>query len=95
MQNVRQNFLEECQRRPEVSPASYSLCTHCPSISNPQFSPITLSPIQTLLFETRCTVYNQGLGPIGDLGLSGTWVYRGFCYREKGNRGLGPVGELK
>src|SRR6218665_285220 len=31
---------------------------------------------------------------IGDLGLSATWVYRGFCYRGKGNRGLGPVGEL-
>src|SRR6218665_4003232 len=102
----------------------YSLCTHCPFISNPQFSSITLSPIQTSRFETRCTVYNRGLGSIGDLGLSGvllsgkrylgtwacrgvgirctigeldlsgTWVYRGFCYRGKDNRGLGPVGEL-
>src|SRR6218665_1139073 len=60
----------------------YSLCTHCLFISNPQFSPITLSPIQTPRFETRCTVYNWGFGPIGDLGLSG------FCYRGKGNRGL-------
>src|SRR6218665_1994951 len=29
-----------------------------------------------------------------DLGLSGTWVYQGFCYWGKGNQGLGPVGEL-
>src|SRR6218665_989949 len=50
---------------------SLSRPTHCPFISNPQFSPITLSPIQTPRFETSCTVYNRGLGPIGDLGLSG------------------------
>jgi len=33
--------------------------------------------------------FRQGvLCTIGDLGLSGTWVYRGFCYGEK------VIGEL-
>src|SRR6218665_3115141 len=39
------------------------------------------------LRQGGCTVYNRELWPIGNLGLSGTWVYRGFCYQGKGNRG--------
>ena len=31
---------------------------------------------------------------IGDLGLSGIWVYLGFCYRGKCNRRVGRVGDL-
>src|SRR6218665_3826994 len=45
-------------------------------------------------------VYNRGLGPVGELGLSGIWLSGSFVIGEKvigdlGSRGLGPIGELK
>src|SRR6218665_217105 len=69
--------------------------THCVLIVHPFPTP---SFPQLPSPRYKLPYLRQGvLFTIRDLGLSGTWVYRGlgciggFCYQGKGNRGLGPV----
>src|SRR6218665_4104698 len=45
-------------------------------------------------------VYNRGLGPVGELDISGIWLSGSFVIGDLGNgdlgnRGLGPIGELE
>src|SRR6218665_1830204 len=65
----------------------YMLLIHhpFPTLSFPRF-PSSRYKLPDVRQDVLCTME--------DLGLSGTWVYQGFCYWGKGNQGLGPVGEL-